>query len=160
MIHLEKVTYDNVVEVCKLRVKKEQKKFVASNKGSLIEAYLTLDMGRHVYPFAICLDKKVIGFLMVGYDIYDEGDPDFVKDNYCIWRFMIDKKYQGQGYGKEAFKQALDFIKSEPCGKANVCFLSYEPENEVAKNLYKKFGFVEIPEYYEEGDEMPAILKF
>ena len=159
MIHLEKVTYDNVVDVCKLKVNKEQKNFVANNKSSLIEAYLTLEMGNHVYPFAICLDKKVIGFVMIGYDDYDEGDPEYLK-NYFIWRFMIDKKYQGKGYGKEALKLAIDFIKTEPCGEAKACFLSYEPENEIAKKLYKEFGFVEMPEYYEEGDEMPAILNF
>ena len=159
MIHLEKVTYDNVVDVCKLKVNKEQKNFVANNKSSLIEAYLTLEMGNHVYPFAICLDKKLIGFVMIGYDDYDEGDPEYLK-NYFIWRFMIDKKYQGKGYGKEALKLAIDFIKTEPCGEAKACFLSYEPENEIAKKLYKEFGFVEMPEYYEEGDEMPAILNF
>ena len=159
MIHLEKVTYDNVVDVCKLKVNKEQKNFVANNKSSLIEAYLTLEMGNHVYPFAICLDKKVIGFVMIGYDDYDEGDPEYLK-NYFIWRFMIDKKYQGKGYGKEALKLVIDFIKTEPCGEAKACFLSYEPENEIAKKLYQEFGFVEMPEYYEEGDEMPAILNF
>ena len=26
--------------------------------------------------------------------------------------------------------------------------------NEIAKNLYASFGFVEKPEYYKEGDEM------
>ena len=159
-VHLEKVTYDNVAEVCKLQVNKDQKNFVASNKGSLIEAYLALDMGNPVYPFAICLDKKVIGFVMIGHDDYDdEEDPEFLK-NYFIWRFMIDKKYQGKGYGKEALKLALEFIKTEPCGEAKACFLSYELENEAARNLYKKFGFVELHEYYEEGDEMPAILYF
>ena len=158
-IHLEKVTYDNIVKVHKLRVTKEQRNFVASNDWSIMEAYLTLDMGRKVYPFAIYNGKKVIGFVMIGYDLYDDDDPEFVKNNYCIWRFMIDKRYQGNGYGKEAFKLALDFIKTFPCGKAEACFLSYEPENIVAKNLYKSFGFVEMPEFYEEGDEMPAILK-
>lgn len=47
---------------------------------------------------------------------------------YYIWRFMIDKKYQKRGYGKEALKLAINFIRTFPCGKAEYCVLSYEPE--------------------------------
>ena len=73
--------------------------------------------------------------------------------------FMIDKRYQGKGYGKQAFKLAIDFVKTYPAGKADLCWVSYEPTNEVAKKLYASFGFIEAPEFYKEGEEMPAILK-
>ena len=56
---------------------------------------------------------------------------------------MIDKIYQGKGFGKDAVKLALDFIGTLPCGAAEYCWLSYEPENEVARNLYGSFGFAE-----------------
>ena len=69
------------------------------------------------------------------------------------------KRYQGKGYGKAAFKLAIDFVKTFPNGPSNLCWVSYEPANEVAKNLYASFGFEEAPEYYIEGEEMPAILK-
>ena len=72
---------------------------------------------------------------------------------------MVDKKYQKRGYGKEAFKQLLDFIKTFPNGKSDLIWLSYEPENEIAKKMYASFGFVEAPEFYKKGEEMPAILK-
>ena len=49
--------------------------------------------------------------------------------------------------------------KSADCGPSELCWLSYEPENEAAKQLYASFGFVEAPEGYVEGEEMPAILK-
>ena len=79
------------------------------------------------------------------------------KDNYEIWRFMIDKRFQGRGYGKDALKLALDFIRTWPCGKADLCWISYEPENEIAKKLYSSFGFVETGEM--DGDEIVAVLK-
>ena len=53
----------------------------------------------------------------------------------------------------------VQFIKTYPCGKSDLVWLSYEPENMAAKNLYASFGFVEQPEGYIEGEEMPAILK-
>ncbi len=52
---------------------------------------------------------------------------------------------------------ALDFIKSFPCGKAEYCWLSYEPENEVARKLYRSFGFVETGE--RDGEEIVAVLR-
>ena len=56
-------------------------------------------------------------------------------------------------------RDALDFIRTFPAGEARYCWLSYEPTNERARKLYLSFGFEEHPEHYEEGEEMPAILK-
>lgn len=69
--------------------------------------------GGHVFPFAIYNDKRLVGFIQIGYG--ENADQDGVsveKDNYEIWRFMIDKRYQGRGYGREAVKLALDFIRT------------------------------------------------
>ena len=70
---------------------------------------------------------------------------------------MIDKAYQRRGFGKEAVQLALDFIKSFPCGKAEYCWLSYEPENEAARQLYHSFGFTETGEL--DGEELIAVLR-
>ena len=142
MIHLEKLTYENFDDVFELKVKKVQYPFVASNCYSIAEAYVTMMCGGHVFPFAIYNDKRLVGFIQIGYG--ENADQDGVsveKDNYEIWRFMIDKRYQGRGYGREALKLALDFIRTWPCGKAEFCWISYEPENEIARKLYASFGF-------------------
>ena len=70
---------------------------------------------------------------------------------------MIDKKYQGKGYGKEAVRLALEFINTFPCGSAEYCWLSYEPENKAARNIYSSFGFSETGEM--DGEELIAVLK-
>lgn len=59
---------------------------------------------------------------------------------------MIDKKYQGKGYGKETMTKALELIRTFPHGKASVVSLSYESDNTIAKTLYSSFGFVETGE--------------
>lgn len=159
-VHLEKITWDNYDRIIHLQVTKEQRNFVARNARSLIHAYVALSQGEIIpYPFGIYLGKKPIGFVMIGYNGYEEGDPEFMKNTYFIWRFMIDRRYQGKGYGRKAFGLALDFVKTFPSGPSDLCWLSYEPENEAAKNLYASFGFVEEPKYYVEGEEMPALLK-
>lgn len=94
---------------------------------------------------------------MIGYgEIPEDENPKIARENYCIWRFMIDKNFQGRGYAKKALRLALDYIKTFPCGKARCCYLSYEPENTVAVRLYHSFGFVENGEY--DGSEIVACL--
>jgi diamine N-acetyltransferase len=158
-IHLETITWENYQDIIKLSVSEAQKNFITTNTYSLIHAYLYSLDGKKASPFGIYLDDNPIGFVMIGHDWYSEGKPSLIKNAYFIWRFMIDEKYQGKGYGKEALKLVLDFIKSFPYGKSDICWISYEPNNEAAKKLYASYGFVEMHEHYEEGKEMPAILK-
>ena len=162
-IRLEKVTYANVDKILKLRVRKKQDSYVAKNRDSLIEAYLTLAARRAVYPFGIYRGNKPVGFLMIGYDwkIDDEEyeTPEVAKGNYMIWRFMVDRKQQKKGYGRAALQLALDFVRTFPAGAAEYCWLSYEPENKVARKLYRSFGFAEQKELPKGWSEIPAILK-
>ena len=157
-LHLEKITKANASEIIALKVKKTQEEFVASNALSLAHAYVALSNNQAVFPFGIYLGDKPIGFLMVGFDAHFLGleDPDILRKQYFVWRFMIDKRYQGKGYGKQAFKLAIDFVKTYPAGKAELCWVSYEPTNTVAKKLYASCGFLESPEYYKEGEVMPS----
>ena len=163
MIRLEKIDALNVWDVVELKVRKEQKYFVASNSDSILQAYTAQGTGCHAFPFAIYHDKKPVGFLMIGfneaalYDKYGEEPPKAVRGNYSLWRLMIDRKYQGRGYGREAIRLALEFIRTWPCGKAEYCELSYEPENTVGRELYHSFGFTENGEM--DGDEIVAVLK-
>ena len=87
----------------------------------------------------------------------DEEPPKALERNYSLWRLMIDRKYQKRGFGREAIRLALAFIRTWPCGQAEYCALSYEPENTAAKKLYASFGFIENGEM--DGDEIVAILK-
>jgi diamine N-acetyltransferase len=159
MIRIEKVNGMNVWDILRLCVKNEQKSFVASNEISIIEAYTTITGGGYAFPFGIYDDDIAVGFLMVGFDTDDywENPPEIAKNNYNLWRLMIDIRYQHKGYGKEAVKLALDFIRTMPCGKAEYCWLSYEPENINAREIYHSFGFYETGEM--DGEEIIAVLK-
>ena len=59
---------------------------------------------------------------MIGYDVDEawENPPAIARSNYSIWRLMIDRTYQGRGFGrgridrcKKAIEDALGAIKKE-----------------------------------------------
>lgn len=161
MVHLEKVTHENEEEIIRMDIFESQYPFVANNVESLADAYIAITSdGAYAYPFAIYDDDTPVGFLMLGYNEAALEGPDApasLKNNYSLWRLMIDKRYQRRGYGREAVRLALEFIKTWPHGKAEACATSYNPENEVAKKLYAFFGFMENGEM--DDDEIVAVLK-
>ena len=159
MLRLKKINRENVWNILKLEVSDDQKSFVATNGISIIEAYTAITGNGYAFPFAIYEDDTPVGFLMIGYDADDYwyDAPKIAKGNYNLWRLMIDKNYQGKGLGKEAVRLALEFINTFPCGTGEYCWLSYEAENDTARQLYNSFGFVETGE--KDGEELIAVLK-
>ncbi|KGK90275.1 GNAT family N-acetyltransferase [Clostridium sp. HMP27] len=154
MIDLQKITDHNFDECIKLEPREEQKSFVASNIRSLAEAYVALTNNECVpMPYAIYHSDIMVGFIMLSYNEADENNDENV---YWVCRLMIDKKYQGKGYGKEAMTKSLELIRTFPYGKASVVLLSYEPENVTAKTLYASLGFAETGNI--EDGEMVAKL--
>ena len=90
--------------------------------------------------------KKIIWLALFNW----EGAPKVARNNYCLWRFMIDQKYQDQGLGGEALATLIKYIKTMPLGNGNKLYLSYVPSNVAAQQLYKAAGFVPNGERIEE----------
>lgn len=159
MLRLEEVNGKNLWDILKLRVGEDQKNFVADNGASLAKAYVAVTGGGRVFPFGIYDGGRPVGFLLAAFGTYEhwENAPSIARDNYSLWRLMIDKDCQHKGYGKQALGLALDFIRTMPCGRAEYCWLSYAPDNVVAKQMYAAFGFVETGDMY--GDEAIAALR-
>ena len=159
MLRLEAVNGKNIWKLLELSVDDCQKEFVAANEISIIEAYTAIAGNGYAFPFGIYNGDTPVGFLMIGFDVDDDwvDAPDFAKGNYNLWRLMIDKDYQNRGFGRKAVQLALDYIKTFPCGEAEYCWLSYEPENIAARQLYRSFGFEETGDM--DGEEVIAVLK-
>ncbi|TVX93796.1 GNAT family N-acetyltransferase [Paenibacillus agilis] len=129
MIELKEINRSNFFDVIKLSVAEEQKEFVATNLFSLAQA--------KAFPECVCLaiynDDVLVGFTMY---CIDEEDHE-----YWIYRLMIDTKHQSKGYGKAAMEKVIKKIKEDT--QHRVIYISFEPENDWAKQLYEKLGFVE-----------------
>ena len=156
MIRLKEITNKNIWKVCALEPFDEQKDFVAENIQSLAEAYATRNEGNNALPLAVYQDDELIGFVMIGKGtVGNEEESDLIKENYCLWRLMIDKKFQGKGFGKQTMDAVMALIRTFPFGEAKKVWLSYEPENTHARDIYQKYGFVENGEMC--GNEIVAV---
>lgn len=56
----------------------------------------------------------------------NEEESDLIKENYSLWRLMIDKKYQGQGFGRQTIDSAIVYgtFNSSPPDCAYCCLMS------------------------------------
>lgn len=145
-VTLRPVTRDNFEAVTDLELLPHQREFLASNSYSIAQA----SFYPNYYTRAIYAGQDIVGFMMfVALDGVDDEEGE-----YSIWRFMIDRRHQGRGYGRRALQTLLDGIRATP--GASKVWISYVPGNEVASNFYASFGFVET-EIDEEG-EMVAVL--
>lgn len=125
-----------------LELASSQTNLVASNKDSLLEA----DEDANARPRAIFVAGTLVGFLM-----YDATSEVGIAQ---LYRFMIDKSFQGRGYGKAALQSVLAEIRMlNHVHQISIC---YELENLAARQLYAKAGFVE--EGLDEDGEMIAHL--
>ena len=126
-IELRRIDRNNYNECIELKISEDQKRFVASNMYSLVQAAYEPNL----YPLGIYKDNKMVGFIL--YDFDDE------LNGWSMSRFMIDKKYQNKGIGKVAVKKFLEFFVDK-YGHQKL-YTSAEVDNIIAINLYEKSGF-------------------
>ncbi|MBO0995017.1 GNAT family N-acetyltransferase [Bacillus sp. SD088] len=163
MIELREINGDNIDEVIALEVGENQKDFIETNNlRSFADAHMLNADGIPATPLAIYADEVVVGFLMYIYDTLDhesfENEVFYEKASYFIWHIMIDKTYQGKGYGKLAFEKMLMDIETMPDGEAEYVALFYHTSNLTAKTLYASFGFVDTG-IIQDNHSMLAIKK-
>ncbi|MGE7983088.1 GNAT family N-acetyltransferase [Solibacillus sp. NPDC093137] len=142
MLHLKTITKDNWIKAISLKVREDQVKFVASNAVSLAQ----LNFLQNFHAKGIYYGEEMVGFTLYG---LDEEDHE-----YWIYRMMIDQKHQGKGYGKEAVQLVIEDIQKMKEPHHQTITLSYEPDNEHAKRIYKKMGFQEIDGLVIEGEQV------
>lgn len=129
---------DNEATVRKIKVKDGQEAFIETVAECLEEAVMYSEW----HPVAIYNADEMIGFAMYG--AFGEN-----KDTW-IDRIIIDEKFQGRGFGKQAMKQLIEIV-SNAYGVDTV-YLSIIEENEAARLLYEGLGFEDMNERDPNGE--------
>ena len=128
-VSLRAVDSDNVEAVIDLSVAESQAEFVAPNVYSLAEAFAATK----VWVRAIYADDEPVGFVMLS----DDDD----KPRYYLWRYMIDARHQGKGYGSAALQLVHEYVRTRPRGTE--IFLSYVPADGGPEDFYKAHGYTD-----------------
>lgn len=134
MIEIQPITGRNWVEALALRVSAEQELFVPSVAMSLAKAYIRPD-GITFDPFGIYSFEHdaLVGFYTYMYRPHD------MRVVY-IGGFLVDEKYQRQGFGVQAMDAFLARVQDESAETEGV-YLTVHPENHAAESFYGRFGF-------------------
>lgn len=131
-VTLREIDENNWIECIFLTTNSENnhtllEKFVASNAVSIAQSKIEKNWTIR----AIYSDDVMVGFTMFGYSIKHSFHE--------ICRFMIDRRYQQKGYGKNALQQVINVMRSQFNNPE--IYLSFHSDNLVAKVLYEKTGF-------------------
>ena len=140
-IEFREIDRSNYKECINLKISEGQKRFVASNIFSLVQAAYEPNF----YPLGIYKDNKMVGFILYDFDYDING--------WSMSRFMIDESYQNQGIGKVALMKFLELFVNKH-GHLKL-YTSAEVDNKVAIAMYEKAGFEkkEVFEYEFEGEK-------
>ena len=132
MIRLVEVTEENWIQIASLSVAEEQKGFLAPAIGILARGYVYRDYNAKV--FGIADDVQMVGVALV---------REFTEEpvGYDLQQFMIDARFQGNGYGTEALQLILDKLKEE--GKYHTVEVCVKEQAKAALKVYEKAGFVD-----------------
>lgn len=143
-LELRTIDAGNKAAIESLEVFADQKQYIASNRSSL-ETALSEEHREVARPFAVYADDNLVGFTMFAFDLAS-ADPD---DRYWLWRFMIDRNFQGKGYGSAALEMIIGYFREHG---ANHILLSTKDTNTAALSLYHRYHFAETGEM--NGDEI------
>ena len=132
-VSLREINANTVRAVTQLEVTSDQRKFVAPNAVSLSEALFSPE----AWYRAIYNDDDLVGFVMLYDETLRESPPS--SPELAIWRFMIDARYQGRGFGREALRHVIEHARRK-VGVEDL-LVSYVPGVGDPELFYRKLGF-------------------
>ena len=129
-LHFVPITEENRREVENLQLFPEQRSYIESVPECLAEAEQT----REWRTVGIYDGPTVVGFAMYGCFAQPEPEGQLWLD-----RLLIDRRFQGRGYGRAALAALLERLEREYHKKR--IYLSVVEANRPAAALYESFGF-------------------
>ncbi|MER5552846.1 GNAT family N-acetyltransferase [Streptomyces sp. NPDC002793] len=134
-LRLEKVTPDNVLDACRLKVAPGQERFVAPVARSLAEAYAEPGTA---WPRLVYDGDRLVAFVMAFFDVrFDPTNPeDRLRSG--LWRLAVADGEQGKGYGRFAVEAVCEEILRRGQKRVTVSWVEGEGGPE---GFYLRLGF-------------------
>ena len=150
-VSLREITKATARAILFLDVNAEQAGLVAPNAVSIAQAHFAPE----AWFRAIYADETPVGFAMLedwSQVTASEREEHLHhgKPYVYLWRFMIDARYQGMGFGEQALTQLINYAASRP-GAATM-LLSFVPNTHNPEAFYLRHGFARTGEM--DGNEV------
>ena len=126
-ISLREITRDTFFGICQLSVTPDQRLCVDTVAESLAEA----NFYDSAWFRAVYAENVPVGFVML------DDRPEEAK--YYLWRFLIDARYQGMGFGRRAMALVIEHVKTRP--NATDLMTSVMQVEGGAQGFYERVGF-------------------
>lgn len=149
MLRLIEVNEENWLDIRRLSVSAVQEGFLDSPVGILARGYVyRRDRARVI---GIAKDETIIGIALV-------RDLDEEPACYDLQQFMIDRPYQGKGYGTAALRMILSELEAE--GKYDCVEVCVKKDDAAALRVYEKAGFVDTGYVDEEAPDSLNLMYY
>lgn len=135
-VSLKEITEESLWSILDLEVTEDQKQYIAPNAVSIAEAHFS----ENAWFRAVYAGETPVGFVLLFID-KEEAEYD-------LWRFMIDKNHQRQGYGSKALQRVIEYVGTLP--EADELTLSYLPGEGDPSPFFEAFGFEDADEWVDE----------
>ncbi len=126
-VAFREITSETVRRICGLQVTEDQTAFVAPNALSIAQGHFE----KRSWMRAIYADETPVGFVMT------HEEPENGK--YYVWRFMIDGRFQGRGFGRRAMDLLISRMRATPKAKTVTLDVVRAPGG--AEEFYRRLGF-------------------
>lgn len=132
MLRLTDINEDSFIAARTLAVAPEQQGYLDNAVGILARGYLYREANARVW--AVDLDGTIIGLALVK-DLNEEPAC------YDLQQFMIDRRWQGRGWGARALRLILDRLAAE--GKYDCVEVCVKRADSAALRVYGRTGFAD-----------------
>jgi diamine N-acetyltransferase len=151
VVTLREITDENRAAIVALRVAPEQEPFVGSVRDALADAA----QYPHAKPWyrAIYAGEEPVGFVMLSWNVPPQP-PDIIGP-WFLWKLIIDRRYQGRGYGAGTVRQVAALVRAEG---ATQLLTSYVPEDGGPAGFYRRLGFVSTGELDGSGEVIVRLV--
>ena len=139
---IKPIGFKELEDVLSLKVAPHQRDFVAENALAIAEAYAAEHQGGKTQCFIAYYGNAPIAFVSIALgSIGAQGEKNWMRESYCLWRIMVDVDYQCHGLGKELLVAMIEWCASMPLGEAKTIYTSCDETNKKAMSLYQGAGF-------------------
>jgi len=141
-VSVEEITADNIEAVLAVAPRPEQLRYVQP-----VAWYVAKAAYERVWqPVALVADQEVIGFAQWAWDGSDS--------TYTLGGVVLDAGHQGRGLGRSVVDALVAHVRAQP--QEGTVALTVHADNERARGLYARYGFVETGELLD--DELVMVL--